>query len=98
MEKFRGHLKISELPFDPTDITTKVDFGFRYNGSGINQGLQKEMSKRLTDISETIFLHEFLSLSGVSIDQIKTNKQNFTKVAVDNLMEKKTIHHIHKVV
>ena len=77
MEKFRGHLKISELPFDPTDITTKVDFGFRYNGSGINQGLQKEMSKPITDISETIFLHEFLSLSGVSIDQIKTNKQNW---------------------
>ena len=57
------------------------------------------MSKRMTDISETIFLHEFLSLSGVSIDQIKTNKQNFTKVAVDNLMEKKqTIYHVHKVV
>ena len=43
----------------------------------------------MTDISETIFLLEFLSLSGVSIDQIKTNKQNFTKVVVDNLMEKK---------
>ena len=43
----------------------------------------------MADISETIFLHEFLSLSGVSIDQIKTNKQNFTKVVVDNLMEKK---------
>ena len=56
------------------------------------------MSKRMTDISETIFLHEFLSLSGVSIDQIKTNKKNFTKVVVDNLMEKKTIHLIDKVV
>lgn len=54
----------------------------------------------MTDISETIFLLEFLSLSGVSIDQIKTNKQNFTKVAVDNLMEKNKlgIHHVHKVV
>ena len=58
------------------------------------------MSKCMTDISETIFLLEFLSLSGVSIDQIKTNKQNFTKVAVDNLMEKNKlgIHHVHKVV
>ena len=56
------------------------------------------MSKRMTDISETIFLHEFLSLSGVSIDQIKTNKQNFTKVAVDNLIEKNPIHLIDKVV
>ena len=54
-----------------------------------------------------IFLHEFLCLSGVSIDQkyclqsqIKTNQQNFTKVAVDNLMEKNKlgIHHVHKVV
>ena len=49
----------------------------------------------MTDILETFFLHEFLCLSGVSIDQkyclqsqIKTNQQNFTKVEVDNLMEK----------
>ena len=56
------------------------------------------MSKRMTDILETFFLNEFLCLS---IDQeyclqpqIKTNQQNFTKVAVYNLMKK----NIYKVV